>query len=73
MSDAERDMDEVNSFWMELVRDSNESAANRLKASELRAKAAGVFERSRTTDITERMIRIDISDDLQDKIEKEDI
>lgn len=37
------DMTEINAFWTETMRDENESTKNRLKASELRARAAGMF------------------------------
>lgn len=37
------DMKEINTFWTDIMRDEDESTKNRLKASELRAKAAGAF------------------------------
>ena len=37
------DMEEINAFWTDTMRDENESTKNRLKASELRARAAGMF------------------------------
>ena len=37
------DMQEINEFWTNIIRDTGEKAADRLKASELRAKAAGMF------------------------------
>ena len=37
------DMEEINAFWTATMRDENESTKNRLKASELRARAAGMF------------------------------
>jgi len=38
------DMDEINALWSELLRNEEESPQVRLKASELRAKAAGSQE-----------------------------
>lgn len=37
------DMDEIFEFWSDVVRDSREKTQDRLKASELRARAAGAF------------------------------
>ncbi len=37
------DMEEVNAYWTEVMRDVDEKTSDRLKASELRAKAAGAF------------------------------
>ncbi len=37
------DMEEVNAYWTEVMRDGDEKTSDRLKASELRAKAAGAF------------------------------
>lgn len=37
------DMQEINEFWTEIIRDGREKTADRIKASELRAKAAGAF------------------------------
>jgi phage terminase small subunit len=37
------DMEEINAFWTETMRDEAESRVNRLKASELRARAMGAF------------------------------
>ena len=37
------DMREVNAFWTQVMRSEEEKTADRLKASELRAKAAGAF------------------------------
>lgn len=37
------DMREINEFWTGMVRDPNEKPEVRLKASELRARAAGAF------------------------------
>ena len=37
------DMREINEFWTTIVRDEREKTADRIKASELRAKAAGMF------------------------------
>lgn len=36
-------MEEVNAYWTEVMRNGDEETKNRLKASELRAKAAGAF------------------------------
>lgn len=36
-------MEEVNAFWTRTMNDENEDMQHRLKASELRAKAAGAF------------------------------
>ena len=35
------DMEEINEFWTSVMRDKDESTRNRLRASELRAKASG--------------------------------
>lgn len=37
------DMEEINAFWTNVMRDKDEETKDRLKASELRAKAAGAF------------------------------
>ena len=37
------DMEEINEFWTSVMRDKDESTKNRLRASELRAKASGAF------------------------------
>ena len=37
------DMAEINAFWTSILRDESEETKDRLKASELRAKAAGAF------------------------------
>lgn len=37
------DMEEINAFWTNVMRDKGEETKERLKASELRAKAAGAF------------------------------
>lgn len=37
------DMEEINAFWTNIMRDKGEETKERLKASELRAKAAGAF------------------------------
>lgn len=37
------DMLEVNEFWTKVMRDDGEKTADRIKASELRAKSAGAF------------------------------
>lgn len=37
------DMNEINSFWSKIVRSESEFTKDRLKASELRARAAGMF------------------------------
>ena len=37
------DMAEINAFWTAILRDETEETKDRLKASELRAKAAGAF------------------------------
>ena len=37
------DMEEINAFWTNIMRDKSEETKERLKASELRAKAAGAF------------------------------
>ena len=37
------DMAEINAFWTSILRDENEETKDRLKASELRARAAGAF------------------------------
>ena len=37
------DMEEINAFWTSVMRDKGEATKDRLKASELRAKAAGAF------------------------------
>ena len=37
------DMEEINRFWTSIVRDEEQSTKDRLKASELRARAAGAF------------------------------
>lgn len=36
-------MEEVNQFWTTIIRDEGQSTKDRLKASELRARAAGAF------------------------------
>lgn len=43
--DKERvaDMEEINAFWTAIMRDKEEKLENRIKVSELRAKAAGGF------------------------------
>lgn len=42
-NDRIADMTEINQFWTEVMRDSKADPKDRLKASELRAKAAGGF------------------------------
>lgn len=37
------DMQEINEFWSDIIRNQEEATKDRLKASELRAKAAGAF------------------------------
>lgn len=37
------DMQEINEFWTSIIRSEEEKTADRIKASELRAKAAGMF------------------------------
>lgn len=37
------DMQEINEFWTEIIRSDLEKTVDRIKASELRAKAAGAF------------------------------
>lgn len=37
------DMEEINAFWTDIMRDDAQEAKDRLKASELRARAAGGF------------------------------
>lgn len=37
------DMQEINAFWTDILRDTMQETKDRLKASELRAKAAGAF------------------------------
>ncbi|MBS6475373.1 MAG: hypothetical protein KH354_05250 [Clostridiales bacterium] len=37
------DMQEINEFWTSIMRDTGVEAKDRIKASELRAKAAGAF------------------------------
>ena len=37
------DMEEINAFWSGVMRDEGEDTKDRLKASELRARAAGAF------------------------------
>ena len=37
------DMEEINAFWTETMRDESQEIKDRLKASELRARAAGGF------------------------------
>ncbi len=37
------DMEDINAFWTEVMNDKEETTANRLKASELRARSAGGF------------------------------
>lgn len=37
------DMQEINEFWTSIIRGDEEKTADRIKASELRAKAAGMF------------------------------
>lgn len=37
------DMQEINEFWTTIIRSDEEKTADRIKASELRAKAAGMF------------------------------
>lgn len=37
------DMQEINEFWTSMMRDTRVEAKDRIKASELRAKAAGAF------------------------------
>lgn len=36
-------MEEINAFWTDILRDKEQDTKDRLKASELRAKAAGAF------------------------------
>jgi phage terminase small subunit len=36
-------MEEVNAFWTQIMRDKEQATKDRLKASELRARAAGGF------------------------------
>ncbi|GEM_PF-7075980 len=47
-SAAVADLEEVNAFWSAVMRDTGEDIRNRLKASELRAKAGGAFGEART-------------------------
>ena len=37
------DMEEINAFWTGVMRNANEELKDRLKASELRARSAGMF------------------------------
>ena len=37
------DMDEINKFWSDVMRNSEADLKDRLKASELRARSAGMF------------------------------
>lgn len=37
------DMDEINTFWTDIMRNSEADLKDRLKASELRARSAGMF------------------------------
>lgn len=37
------DMQEINEFWTTIIRSAREKTADRIKAAELRAKAAGAF------------------------------
>ena len=37
------DMDEINQFWTSIIRDDTQGTKDRLKASELRARASGAF------------------------------
>lgn len=37
------DMEEINAFWSDIMRDAREETKDRLKASELRARATGAF------------------------------
>lgn len=37
------DMDEINTFWSDVMRDTDAELKDRLKASELRARSAGMF------------------------------
>lgn len=37
------DMEEINAFWTAIMRDEEADRRDRLKASELRARAAGMF------------------------------
>ena len=41
------DMEEINAFWTNVMRDKGEETKDRLKASELRAKAAGICAKDR--------------------------
>ena len=44
-------MQEVNSFWTRVMNDGSQKTSDRLKASELRAKAAGGFIDRKTVDV----------------------
>ena len=44
-------MNEINAYWTAVMNDSDETTSNRLKASELRAKAAGGFIDRKTVDV----------------------
>lgn len=47
------DMAEINAFWTEVIRDEANDLKDRLKASELRARAAGGFIDKREVTLTE--------------------
>ena len=47
------DMEEINAFWTEIIRDEGQEVKDRLKASELRARAAGGFIERREVHVLE--------------------
>ena len=57
-------MTEVNEFWTEIMRDKGERTADRLKASELRAKAAGAFV-DKVENKVDAAVRIELSPELE--------
>ena len=61
------DMEEINTFWTNVIRDPDVSLKDKLKASELRAKAAGGFlERVELSGKDPVKIVVDIPDDEAD-------
>lgn len=61
------DMEEVNEFWTSVMRDGEQRTADRLKASELRARSAGAFL-DKVEHRGEVGVKVEVSMSLADKL-----
>lgn len=53
------DMEEINRFWTDIIRDGEADMKDRLKASELRARASGMFTDRLNVEGTARIVVVD--------------